>query len=58
MRWGHTSSIFAELQVGLTFLCDYTDKVKAAMYIIDRMIVGSGIVFCIVYGSAMLGELS
>jgi len=44
--------------VGLTFLCDYTDKVKAAMYIIDRMMVGSGIVFCIVYGSAMLGKLS
>lgn len=28
------------------------------MYIIARMILGFGIVFCIVSGSAMLGELS
>ncbi|RDL38273.1 uncharacterized protein BP5553_02613 [Venustampulla echinocandica] len=29
-----------------------------AMYIIARMILGAGIIFCIVSGSAMLGELS
>jgi hypothetical protein len=28
------------------------------MYIVARMILGFGIVFCIVSGSAMLGELS
>jgi MFS family permease len=28
------------------------------MYIAGRMILGSGIIFCIVSGSAMLGELS
>lgn len=31
---------------------------NAAMYIIARMILGFGIVFCIVSGSAMLGELA
>jgi len=31
---------------------------KAGMYIVARMILGFGIVFCIVSGSAMLGELS
>ena len=30
----------------------------AAMYIIARMVLGFGIVFCIVSGSAMIGELS
>jgi MFS family permease len=30
----------------------------AAMYIIARMILGFGIVFCIVSGSAMIGELA
>ncbi|KAF4621512.1 hypothetical protein G7Y89_g14561 [Cudoniella acicularis] len=33
-------------------------SVNSAMYIIARMILGSGIIFCIVSGSAMLGELS
>lgn len=31
---------------------------KAAMYIVARMILGFGIVFAIVSGSAMLGELA
>lgn len=31
---------------------------NAAMYIIARMLLGFGIIFCIVSGSAMLGELS
>jgi len=33
-------------------------NLKAGMYIVARMILGFGIVFCIVSGSAMLGELS
>lgn len=35
-----------------------TDPFSAGMYIVARMILGFGIVFCIVSGSAMLGELS
>jgi len=34
------------------------NDVQAAMYIVARMILGFGIVFCIVNGSAMLGELA
>jgi MFS family permease len=34
------------------------DNSPAGMYIVARMILGFGIVFCIVSGSAMLGELS
>jgi len=32
-------------------------KHEVAMYIVARMILGFGIVFCIVSGSAILGEL-
>ncbi|KAE8449216.1 hypothetical protein EG329_008383 [Mollisiaceae sp. DMI_Dod_QoI] len=57
-KWGRRWSIF----IGSVFQCVGAllqgFSQNAAMYIIARMILGFGIVFCIVSGSAMLGELS
>ncbi|CZR53898.1 related to hexose transporter protein [Phialocephala subalpina] len=57
-KWGRRWSIF----IGSVFQCVGAVlqgfSQNDAMYIIARMILGFGIVFCIVSGSAMLGELS
>ncbi|TVY41674.1 High-affinity glucose transporter [Lachnellula subtilissima] len=57
-KWGRRWSIF----IGSAFQCFgailQCFSVNAGMYIVARMILGFGIVFCIVSGSAMLGELS
>ncbi|KAF8864363.1 MFS sugar transporter-like protein [Acephala macrosclerotiorum] len=57
-KWGRRWSIF----IGSVFQCVGAVlqgfSQDDAMYIVARMILGFGIVFCIVSGSAMLGELS
>ncbi|TVY78311.1 Lactose permease [Lachnellula suecica] len=57
-KWGRRWSIF----IGSCFQCVgavlQCFSVNSGMYIVARMILGFGIVFCIVSGSAMLGELA
>jgi MFS family permease len=52
-------SVHGEYSENLTCSCvQLLRDISVGMYIVARMILGSGIIFCIVSGSAMLGELS
>lgn len=59
VRWSTSPVLRSTLYVNRSSVSlQSSNKSLVAMYIIARMLLGFGIVFCIIAGSAMIGELS